>query len=147
MGNIKITLIFTKNTNESCKNTCLVCNFKGKIILLENNIIGAEGKFFPWNFPSKQTRSHAVWYIQQINGVKKIYLKKKKVKIIATYLICRKIKGTQHLLYIPLLKYGALQTEQSDPTCAEMGIQELPKKKTQTQNTNQIKDNMWKIKK
>ena len=47
MGNIKITLIFTKNTNEPCKNTCLVCNFKGKIILLENNIIGAEGKFFP----------------------------------------------------------------------------------------------------
>ena len=54
--------------------------------------------------------------------------KKKSVKIIATYLICRKIKGTQHLLYIPLLKYGALQTEQSDPTCAEMDIQELPKK-------------------
>ena len=47
MGNIQITLIFTKNTNEPCKNTFSVCNFKDKIILLENNIIGAEGKFFP----------------------------------------------------------------------------------------------------
>ena len=48
---------------------------------------------------------------------------RKKKKIIASYFICRKIRWTEHLLYIfvEILSFIG----QFDSSCAEMGVQEL----------------------